>query len=195
MASIAALIAPDSRRIVSGDEATEAQVKKLPLSGYKILHFATHSLLDETVASGSALVLSADPMSEEDGFLQAREIYNLELNADLVVLSACQTAGGKMEKGEGIQGLSRAFFCSGSRAVVASLWDVNDESTSDFMKSFYGFLTEGETKQESLRLTKIKMCRSDAWRPYHWAAFVLIGEGDAAIALHRAPFWLRPLHF
>ena len=185
MEAISKLMAPGSRRIVAGAEATEDRVKKLPLSGYKILHFATHSLLDEMVASRSALVLSADARSGEDGFLQAREIYNLKLNADLVVLSACQTAGGKMEKGEGIQGLSRAFFCSGSRSVVASLWNANDESTSYFMRTFYGFLTEGKTKQEGLRLTKIKMCRSDDWRPYHWAAFVLIGEGDAVIPLHR----------
>jgi CHAT domain-containing protein/tetratricopeptide (TPR) repeat protein len=185
--AISKLMAPGSRRIVVGAEATEERVKKLPLSGYKILHFATHSLLDEMVASRSALVLSEDARSGEDGFLQAREIYNLELNADLVVLSACQTAGGKMEKGEGIQGLSRAFFCSGSRSVVASLWNVNDESTSYFMKTFYGFLTEGKTKQEALRLTKIRMCGSDDWRPYHWAAFVLIGEGDAAVPLHGSP--------
>ena len=195
MESISSLVAPGWRRIVSGAEATEDGVKKLLLSGYKILHFATHSLLDEMVASRSALVLSVDAHSEEDGFLQAREIYNLKLNADLVVLSACQTAGGKMEKGEGIQGLARAFFCSGSKSVLASLWNVNDESTSHFMKSFYGYLTEGQTKQESLRLTKIKMCRSGKWRPCHWAAFVLIGEGDAVIPLHRSSFWRRLLHF
>ena len=195
MEAISRLLAPGSRRIVAGAEATEDRVKKLPLSGYKILHFATHSLLDEMVASRSALVLSADAASGEDGFLQAREIYNLELNADLVVLSACQTAGGKMEKGEGIQGLSRAFFCSGSRSVVASLWNVNDESTSYFMKTFYGFLTDGKTKQEGLRLTKIRMCRSDDWRPYHWAAFVLIGEGDAAVPLRGSSFWRRLLQF
>ena len=125
-----------------------------------MLHFATHSLLDDIVATRSALVLSEDPRSGEDGFLQAREIYNLELNADLVVFSACQTAGGKMEKGEGIQGLSRAFFCSGSRSVGASLWNVNDESTAYFMKTFYGFLAGGEDEtRRALRRTKIRMCR------------------------------------
>ena len=195
MEAISKLLAPGSRRIVAGAEATEDRVKKLPLSEYKVLHFATHSLLDEMVASRSALVLSSDAGSGEDGFLQAREIYNLELNADLVVLSACQTAGGKMEKGEGIQGLSRAFFCSGSRSVVASLWNVNDESTSYFMKTFYGFLTDGKTKQEGLRRTKIRMCRSNDWRPYHWAAFVLIGEGDAAVPLRGSSFWRRFLQF
>ncbi len=195
MEAISRLVAPASRRIVAGAEATEERVKKLPLSGYRILHFATHSLLDEMVASRSALALSADAGSGEDGFLQAREIYSLKLNADMVVLSACQTAGGKMERGEGIQGLSRAFLCSGSRSVVASLWNVNDASTSYFMKTFYGFLTDGRTKQESLRLTKIKMCRSRDWRPCHWAAFVLIGEGDAVIPLHRSSIWARLLHF
>ncbi len=195
MESISRFFAPGSRRTVSGAEATENRVKNLPLSDYKILHFATHSLLDEMVASRSALVLSVDPHSDDDGFLQAREIYNIKLNAELVVLSACQTAGGKMEKGEGIQGLSRAFFCSGSKSVVASLWNVNDESTSHFMKSYYGYLTEGQTKQEGLRLTKIKMCRSGKWRPYHWAAFVLIGEGAAAIPLHRLSFWSKLLQF
>jgi CHAT domain-containing protein len=78
---------------------------------------------------------------------------------------------------------------------VASLWNANDESTSYFMKTFYGFLTEGKTKQEGLRLTKLKMCRSDEWRPYHWAAFVLIGEGDTIIPLHKLSFWRRLLHF
>ena len=195
MESISRLVAPASRRTVSGAAATEDRVKRLPLAGYKVLHFATHSLLDEMVASRSALVLSADPRSGEDGFLQAREIYNLKLNADLVVLSACQTAGGKMEKGEGLQGLSRAFFCSGSRSVVASLWNVNDQSTSRFMKSYYAYLTEGRTKQEALRLTKIKMCHSAAWRPCLWAAFVLIGESDAAVPLRRSSLLRRLVHF
>jgi CHAT domain-containing protein len=194
MESISRLIAPARRRIVSGSEATEGKVKSLPLSGYKVLHFATHSLLDEKVASRSALVLTPDPLSSEDGFLQAGEIYSLDLNADLVVLSACQTAGGKMEKGEGIQGLARAFFCAGSKSVVASLWNVNDRSTSRFMKDFYAYLTAGKTKQEALRLTKVKMSRSGEWRPCHWAAFVLVGEGGAGVGLHRAPFWGRVPH-
>ncbi len=191
MESISRAVAPGFRRIVCGDEATEGRVKGLPLSRYKVLHFATHSLLDDIVASRSALVLTADPRSDEDGFLQAREIYSLKLNAELVVLSACQTAGGKMEKGEGIQGLSRAFLCSGSRSVLASLWNINDRSTSWFMKSFYGYLAAGASKHEALRRTKIRMYHSGLWRPYHWAAFVLIGEGGSGIPLHRSSAWAR----
>jgi CHAT domain-containing protein len=195
MASIARLIAPDRRRIVSGREATEERVKKLPLGDYRVLHFATHSLLDERAASRSSLFMTRDQASADDGFLQASEIYDMTLNADLVVLSACQTAGGKLERGEGIQGLARAFFCAGARSVVASLWNVNDEFSARFMEKYYGYLALGETKQEALRLTKIRMSRARNGDPYHWAAFVLIGEGAAGVPLQRAPWWRRAFHF
>ncbi len=195
MKSIAGLVAPESRRVVSRGEATEARVKGLDLAGYKVLHFATHSLLDENAAGRSALVMTRDGSSDEDGFLQAAEIYNIRLNADLVVLSACQTARGKPGKGEGIQGLARAFFCAGSKAVVASLWNINDRTTAAFMKVFYGRLAEGKTVDEALRLAKIEMCRSGRCQPYHWAAFVLIGAGDSGIRLHPASLWSRLFHF
>jgi CHAT domain-containing protein/tetratricopeptide (TPR) repeat protein len=185
MRSIAKLIAPDRRRIVSGSEASEEQVKKLPLGDYRVIHFATHSFLDRRAASRSALFLTKIHSSGEDGFLEAREIYEMSLNADLVVLSACQTAGGKMERGEGVEGLARAFFCAGARTVLASLWNVNDESASRFMVAYYRYLTLGKTKQEALRLTKLAISRARDSRPYYWAAFVLIGEGAARIALHR----------
>jgi CHAT domain-containing protein/Flp pilus assembly protein TadD len=192
--AIAGLIDSEFRRTLTRAEATEDRVKRLPLADYKVLHFSTHSLLDEQVAAHSALVLTRDQDSREDGFLQAREIYDLSLKADLVVLSACQTAAGKMEKGEGIQGLARAFFCAGSRSVVASLWNVNDASTARFMRTYYEYLTRGRTKQEALRLTKIKMSRSPGSRPFHWAAFILIGEGGAGVPLHPSPWWRRLLH-
>ena len=192
--AIAGLIDPAFRRTVTRAEATESRIKRLSLADYKVLHFATHSLLDQQVAAHSALVLTGDRDPGEDGFLQAREIYDLPLKADLVVLSACQTAAGKMEKGEGIQGLARAFFCAGSRSVVASLWNVHDASTARFMRTYYGFLTRGRTKQEALRQTKIKMSRSRGSRPFHWAAFILIGEGGAGVPLHPSPWWRRLLH-
>ena len=192
--AIAGLIDPGFRRTVTRADATEDRVKRNSLEDYKVLHFATHSLLDEQVAAHSALVLTQDRGSGEDGFLQAREIYGLRLKADLVVLSACQTAAGKMEKGEGIQGLARAFFCAGSRSVVASLWNVNDASTARFMRTYYEYLTRGRTKQEALRLTKIKMSRLRGSRPFHWAAFILIGEGGAGVPLHPSPWWRRLFH-
>ena len=143
----------------------------------------------------TALVLTRDEDRKEDGFLQAREIYDLPLRADLVVLSACQTAAGKMEKGEGIQGLARAFFCAGSRSVIASLWNVNDAPTSRFMRTYYEYLTRGRTKRQALRLTKIAMSRSRGARPFHWAPFILIGEGGAGVPLHPSPWWRRVFHF
>jgi CHAT domain-containing protein/uncharacterized protein HemY len=192
--AIAGLIDPAFRRTVTRAEATEARIKRLSLADFRVLHFATHSLLDEQVAAHSALVLTRDQDQGEDGFLQAREIYELPLRADLVVLSACQTAAGKIEKGEGIQGLARAFFCAGSRSVVASLWNVNDASTSRFMRTYYEYLTRGRTKQEALRLTKIKMSRARGSGPFHWAAFILIGEGGSGVPLHPTPWWRRLLH-
>lgn len=177
---ISVLFEPDMVRLISRKDASEENIKKLLLKDYKIIHFATHSLLDEQNAGRSALVLNLDEDPSEDGFFQAREIYEAEMNADLVVLSACQTARGKIEKGEGIQGLSRAFFCSGARSVLASLWNVNDKFSSLFMKHYYGYLSGGATTLEALRLAKIRMLQSGYDQPYYWAAFILIGESDTA---------------
>jgi CHAT domain-containing protein len=192
--SISSLIDRGFRTTMSRGDAREDTLKSLDLAGYKILHFATHGLLDENAAGRSALVLTRDPRSSEDGFLRAGEIYNLKLNADLVVLSACQTARGKMGKGEGIQGLARAFFCAGSKSVVASLWNVGDRSTARFMKAFYRGLAGGKPIQEAVRAAKVEMYRSGA-PPCGWAAFVLIGEGNRGIALHPASSRSGTLHF
>ena len=169
------------RRVIKGAAAREETVKGLSLKDYRIIHFATHSLLDEAVASRSALVLTLDSDPAEDGFLQAREIYELKLDCDLVVLSACQTARGLVEKGEGITGLSRAFFCAGARSVLASLWNIDDRSTRVFMERFYGYLVKGYRKNEALRLAKLGMLESEFAHPCHWAAFILIGESNSEI--------------
>lgn len=168
-------------RVITGADATEDAVKASSLSAYRIIHFATHGLLDEYVSSRSALVLTLDDDPAEDGFFQAREIYDLKLDADLVVLSACQTARGVIEKGEGLSGLARAFFCAGARSVLASLWDVNDRSTGPFMKEFYGYLVKGQSKEESLRQAKLKMLDSRYSHPYYWAPFILIGESESSV--------------
>jgi CHAT domain-containing protein len=112
--------------------------------------------------------------------LKMSEIFNLRLNAELVVLSACETAGGKMSRGEGIVGLTSAFLFAGSRSVVASLWNVNDESTSLFMKSFYTSLKNGRSKADALREARLETMRmqiksavtgEQEWlaSPYFWA--------------------------
>jgi len=165
-----------SRDLYLGREAQERVLKRLPLEDYQIVHFACHGLLDEKVPFRSALVLSKDERGEEDGFLQVREIYNLRMNADLVVLSACQTGKGSLERGEGLLGLPRIFFYAGSKAVVSALWPIGDRSTAGFMDKFYGFLSGSYSKTAALRLAKLRMIRSEFSHPFYWAAFVLNGD-------------------
>ena len=162
--------------IYLGDNAREDAFKNSNLDDYKIIHFACHGFLDENSPFRSALVLTLGNDSEEDGFLQAREIYTLRLSADLIVLSACQTGRGKLERGEGIMGLPSVFFYSGASSVVTSLWKISDKSTSELMRYFYQFLSQGEDKAQALRLAKLRMIDSQYSNPYYWAAFVLNGE-------------------
>jgi len=125
------------------------------------------------------VVFSLVGEKEEDGVLQMNEIFNLNLNADLVVLSACQSGLGKVVRGEGIIGLTRAFTYAGASSVVVSLWNVRDSLTTAFMKSFYKHLREGKSKPEALRQAKLDMIHSDipAYRfPYFWAPFVIVGK-------------------
>jgi CHAT domain-containing protein len=165
-------------------EASEARAKRLPLGEYQIIHFACHGFLDERSPLRSALVLSIDEDKEEDGFLQVREINNFRINADLVVLSACQTGNGPLEKGEGLLGLNRTFFQAGAHAVLSSLWPINDETTATFMDDFYSFLVQGEDKDSALRQAKIKMLRSSHTHPFYWAGFILYGD-STFISLNR----------
>jgi CHAT domain-containing protein len=156
--------------------ASEKIVKNLPLDDYQILHFACHAILDERLPFRSALVLSKEDSFEEDGFLQVSEIYNLRMSSNLVILSACQTGRGRLEKGEGVLGLPRIFFYSGAKSVVSTLWRIDDKSTSIFMNYFYGFLAQGNNKAHSLQMAKLKMLKSKYTHPFYWAAFVLNGD-------------------
>src|SRR5206468_828178 len=132
--------------ILVGADASERRVKEGGLDRFRVLHFATHGLVSERAPYRSALVLAHSDGDGEDGFLQAREIYGLRLQTDLVVLSACQTARGSVVEGEGVQSLAVAFLDAGARSVVASLWNVNDERTATFMEAFYRHLSAGEPK-------------------------------------------------
>jgi CHAT domain-containing protein len=157
-------------------DAKEEDVKTRSLEDYRLIHFACHGFLDEKTPMRSALVLALDDDSEEDGFLQAREISNLRLNADLVVLSACQTGKGRLESAEGVLGLPRSFFYAGARSTISSLWKINDKSTSKIMPDFYRYLAAGNNTARSLRLAKLKMLQSRFSHPFYWAAFVLNGD-------------------
>lgn len=162
-------------------EAREEVVKRVSLKDYQIIHFACHGFLDEKLSFRSALVLTLDNDPREDGFLQVREIYTLRFNADLVVLSACQTGKGLLERGEGILGLPRIFFYAGAKSVLTTLWKVNDKSTSEFMAYFYQNLSQGKDKAQALRLAKLKMLDSLYAHPFYWAAFVLNGDYNSNI--------------
>jgi CHAT domain-containing protein/Tfp pilus assembly protein PilF len=162
------------------DKAREEVIKKAALEDYQIIHFACHGFQDEEMPLRSALILTLDGDLEEDGFLQVREISNLKLNADLVVLSACQTGRGKLENGEGILGLPRVFFYAGARSTISTLWKINDRSTSEFMRLFYRYFASGMDKAEALRLAKISMLRSKFSHPFFWAGFVLNGDYRAS---------------
>jgi CHAT domain-containing protein len=175
---IGQLFRPDRRKLCLGLEATEASLKREKLTDYKRIHFATHSVIDEEVPAMSGVVLSLVNTGDEDGVLRMTEIFNLDLDADLVVLSACQTGLGKLMRGEGMVGLMRSFMYAGSPRVVVSLWQVNDMATPAFMKEFYRRLTQGDTATAALQRAKLAMVRSDIpayHHPYFWAPFVLVG--------------------
>ena len=173
---IGKLFAKSERTILVGEKASEEAIKKLPLIEYRLIHFACHGFLDERIPLRSALVLSLRAQQEEDGYLQMREIYGLTMNADLVVLSACQTGNGPLERAEGPMWLARPFFYAGARSVLVSLWSINDKTTAIFMKEFYRNLVEGCDAGRALQLAKIRMLNSAWSHPFYWASFILIGD-------------------
>ena len=160
------------------NEATEETVKRNPaVATAHRLHFATHAQLDERYPEDSSLVLVRPEGSPEDGYLRVQEIFNLKLAADLVVLSACQTGRGKEVTGEGLIGLTRAFFYAGAPSLVVSLWNVTDSSTPGLMLDFYKNLDHLHDKARALKAAKISMIERGAYKhPSYWAPFILIGE-------------------
>ncbi len=150
------------------------------LSQYRIVHFATHGLLNSDDPSLSGLVLSMvnQAGAPENGFLRLNEIYNLNLAADLVVLSACQTALGKEVRGEGLVGLTRGFLYAGAQRVAASLWKVDDSATADLMAGFYRTMFSGRlSPAAALRQAQLQTRAQPRWsQPFFWAAFELQGE-------------------
>ena len=146
----------------------------------RILHLATHSIINSEFPELSGVILSLvnENGKPQDGFLRLSDIYNLRLNADLVVLSACETALGKEVKGEGIVGLTRGFMYAGAPTVVASLWKVDDRATSDLMQRFYErMLKKNLSPSESLREAQISMIKNQTYvHPFYWAGFNLQGD-------------------
>jgi CHAT domain-containing protein/Tfp pilus assembly protein PilF len=161
------------------NKATEENLKRNnSLNTFNYIHFATHGLINEDKPDLSSLVITSEINSGEDGFLQASEIFNLKLNADLVVLSACQTGLGKLVRGEGMVGLTRAFMYAGTPSVVVSLWSVSDFSTSILMGEFYKNLIKNNlTKTDALRKAQLSLIGDPKYsHPFYWAPFILVGD-------------------
>ena len=149
------------------------------MSRSRVVHFATHGFSMRAYPQLSGLALSQSTVrgSDKDGLLRAYEIDDLKLDADLVVLSACQRALGKDVRGEGLVGLAQAFLAGGSSAVLVSLWEVDDRATAELMGQFYRYLVDGLPPAAALKMAQTRMIEREAWRsPFYWAGFVLEGE-------------------
>lgn len=180
-AMLTTLVPENDRLVATGFDANRQAASSEVLSQFRIIHFATHGLLDFRHPRLSCLVLSRfDQKGQpQDGYLRLQDVYNMKLSADLVVLSACQTALGKEIRGEGLMGLTRGFFYAGAARVVASLWNVDDDASAKLMERFYGKMLGPEKLSPSaaLRAAQVEMMREKRWEdPYFWAAFVLQGE-------------------
>jgi CHAT domain-containing protein len=164
-------------------DASRPRVLSTALEDYRLVHFATHGLIDAERPELSGLVLSLvdDRGKPQNGFLPLHDIFNMRLNAELVVLSACQTALGKEIKGEGLVGLTRGFMYAGAPRVVASLWQVSDLATAELMKHFYAAMLQRRLPPAAaLRAAQLQLARDRRWAsPYFWAGFVLQGDWAA----------------
>ena len=171
---------PDAE-VFTGKAAQESTAKE-QMGKFKYLHFATHGFLNDAAPLLSSIVLAqpdkSDPKAgKEDGFLTAREVFDLQLQADLVTLSACNTGRGSIRTGEGMVGLSWAFFVAGVPTQVVSQWSVDDAATAQLMSAFYSHLKAGEGKSQALREAALSLQKEKGHQhPYYWAPFLLMGD-------------------
>ncbi len=161
------------------DQANESAFKSLDLTNYRYLHFATHGVINDETPDFSSILLQ--PGAQEDGCLNMYEIFDLDFNADLVTLAACQTGLGKLVRGEGMVGFTRALMYAGTPSVILSLWEVADESTNQLFLDYYSKLAkDGSDKYAPLRAAQLDMIKSREYsNPYYWAPFVFIGARES----------------
>jgi len=179
--AIGGLFGGEKVQLLLGEQALESAIKKADLSAFRFLHFATHGVIGNEVPGlqEPALVLGAEP--GEDGFLTMSEVSRLKVNAEITVLSACNTGSGEFVEGEGVMGMSRAFLAAGSRSVIVSLWPVASKATERLMVSFYGHLRRGNDPAGALRAAKLEFIELAAKagtaevHPFFWAPFILLG--------------------
>ncbi|HMI59180.1 MAG TPA: CHAT domain-containing protein, partial [Gemmatimonadaceae bacterium] len=164
---------PQSQALLGAD-ASETNLKRMKLDQYRLVHFATHAEVDERAPGRSAIALAAG--GGEDGFVTSSDLAALRLDADLVMLSGCNTALGQIVNGEGILGLTGPLLQAGAHSVVATLWPVSDRQSAEFVQRFYGFLANGAAATDALRLAQLDAMQRGV-PPRDWAAFVLTGDG------------------
>jgi CHAT domain-containing protein len=185
-----AVVAIFGGQVLCGTDATEAAFRQ-QAGDYRILHLATHSKVNDRAGDYSFLAFQTLDDSLENEWLYNSELYNLQLNADLVVLSACETGIGELQRGEGLISLARGFSYAGAKSIVTSLWNVSDQHTRDLMTSFYTYLKEGLPKHKALRQAKLDYLdehEGPARSPFFWAGFVPIGD-TAPVTTGRDGYW------
>jgi CHAT domain-containing protein/Flp pilus assembly protein TadD len=165
-------------KLLMGSDASEAKLKAEDLKTKRYILFSTHGILGNEIPyiKQPALVLNLVGNDKEDGFLTASEIFDMDLNADIVGLSACKTGLGVQSAGEGVVGLSRAFMYAGTDTVLVSLWSVADESTYKLMVKFFDGLKNGKDKMTALKEAKSYLRNNGYDNPFYWASFILMGE-------------------
>jgi len=175
------------------EQATEANFKK-NASDYNVLHLAMHTLMYDDDPLYSLLAFTDAPEDTiEDNRLYAYEIYNLKLNAEMAVLSSCNSGFGKMQKGEGMMSLARGFIYAGCPSIVMTLWQVADKSSSELMTSFYKYLRKGKSKQEAMRFAKIDYLENAdnlTSNPYFWSGFVVLGDSSPIYKKSGLAYWM-----
>jgi CHAT domain-containing protein len=170
-------IRPSASKLLTGSQATETAFKASDLDRYRIIHLAVHSVADPAFPDHTAVVLLSDPGAGEDGLLHPPEIAHLNLNAELVILSACDTAVGPLQGQEGVANLSRAFLAAGARSVISTLWQIDDNASLFLMRRFYAHLAAQKPPEEALRRAKLEFIRrfGPAAVPSLWAGYTFEG--------------------
>jgi CHAT domain-containing protein/predicted negative regulator of RcsB-dependent stress response len=178
--ALAAMYPAGQRRVYVRDAATEALFKS-DAPGFSVIHIAAHALIDDRAPMYSAIVLSARA-DADDGLLEAREVADLPLNAGLAVLSACQTARGRVRSGEGVIGLNWSFFAAGCPTTVVSQWNAESEATAALMIELHRRLRAGDTPAAALRAAQRRVRTEERYRhPFYWAPFIAVGAANRAL--------------
>ena len=172
-----------AQKLMRGDAVLDKKATKYAFESlvgdYRIVHLATHGKANDKIGDYCFLAFTEQKDSVQNELLYVRDIYNLRLNADLVVLSACETGIGELRRGEGVISLARAFAYAGAKSLVTTLWSVNDKSTLNIMEGFYRQLRKGAPKNQALwqaKLDYLAKSKSEMAHPFFWAAFVPIGD-------------------